>query len=738
MTGPPAAAAPTVVGEIERRRALGLLADPPQVVVISAPAGSGKSTLARQWTARGDRAHATVRVTAALDGSAELARAIVDALEPMGPAADETRACITGKEPTFSGTLLPGLTQLAQSRSQPFVLVVDDAHLIRSDSAQQVVAAVCEGTPDGSTTALLTRSQAPDWLARLRTTGRLTELTADDLAFDLDEARDLLAFLGAPVEPPVVAAVVEHTEGWPVGVYLTGLGMRSGSLDLADRVRLTKGSDRAVADYIRTQVLGTLSEDRRRFLIRTSILDELDGPLCDAVLEREDSALILSELHREIQLLIALDGEQPRYRCHHLLAEELSAELHTNAPGEIAGLHERAALWFDANGDLEAAIRHATASGRTETMSRIIWPAVPMCVASGTLDRLRAWLSGISERQLAQDRWLTMAAVWAFLQQGDATAMRRWAALAQEHAGPDWREAARHDAYAATLAVLHGIVGESGIHDTRDLCERALGGLSFNDPFRAAAAFNKGIALSLQGEVGAGMESLLEAEALAQALGVPVIEANAKSWMGLLALDAGERQRAIHLVSEAAEVTRRYHLDRLATGALTMTAQSLVLALVGDKTAAAKALATARRLTVAARGISPWFAVSGRLYQARAAALLGDGATARLLISEARQNMTPQLQASTLGTSLAEADSVLAHMSDHGGAAGVLTTTELRVLQFLPSYLTLQQIAEHLFVSHSTVKTHVLSIYRKFGVGTRSDAVAHARSLGLVEAPLLD
>ncbi len=169
-----------------------------------------------------------------------------------------------------------------------------------------------------------------------------------------------------------------------------------------------------------------------------------------------------------------------------------------------------------------------------------------------------------------------------------------------------------------------------------------------------------------------------------------------------------------------------------------MTAQALVLALVGDKTAASSALATARRLTVVAGAISVWFAVAGRLCQARAAVLLGDGATARLLIWEAREHMTPELRASTLAARLAEADSVLAHMSDHGGAAGVLTTTELRILQFLPSYLTLQQIGEHLFVSQSTVKTHVLSIYRKFGVGSRSDAVEYARAQGLVEAPLPD
>jgi LuxR family maltose regulon positive regulatory protein len=127
--------------------------------------------------------------------------------------------------------------------------------------------------------------------------------------------------------------------------------------------------------------------------------------------------------------------------------------------------------------------------------------------------------------------------------------------------------------------------------------------------------------------------------------------------------------------------------------------------------------------------------VTGRLFQARTAVLLGDGATARVLLSEARTHLTPELQGLAVGRWLAETESILTRMTDRGGTAGVLTTTEMRVLQFLPSHLTVQQISEHLFVSPTTVKTHVQSIYRKFGVRSRAAAVAHARALGLVESP---
>jgi LuxR family maltose regulon positive regulatory protein len=705
------------------------------VVVLSASAGSGKSIAIRQWIDIDCRPAATVRVTQRLTNAVAMAQSIVDALEAFGPPAPQTRGRLTDKEPAFSATVLPALATLAGSRTTPFVLVVDDVHLVQSSAAQQVLATVCEAIPTGSTVALLTRAVTPPWLARVRATGRLLEITQADLAFDSAEARAVLQGMGLIPEPTTVSDILERTEGWAVGVYLTALSLRAARTS-SRRPRLTRGSDVAVADYLRTQVLATLPEERRAFLTLSSVLDELDGPLCDAVLERTDSALVLADLHEQVQLLISVDSDPPAYRCHHLLTEELRADLARCRPEELPALHERACRWFEARGERESAIQHAIATGDTELAARVIWPAVPSCVASGRLERLSGWLAGLTDSQLAENRWLTMAATWAALQQGDAAAMRRWAALAEVHAGQDWREHARHDPYAATLSVLHALARAQTLDEIRDLCDRALSGLPANDSFRTAAEFNKGVALTMLRDSDAGTRSLQEAADLARSLDVPVVEANALSWLGLMALQAGDRQRAIRLVSEAGKVVREHHLDRLVTGAVSMTMQGLILALVGDRTDASAALQTARRLTGLAGGLGPWFGAVARLLQARTAALLGDGATARQLISEARPHMIPELRASTVGDMLADTEATLALMTDHGGAATVLTTTEMRVLQYLPSHLTLQQIGEQLYVAPATVKTHVLAIYRKFGVQSRSDAVAHARALGLVESPI--
>lgn len=739
---PPDPTPPTtgVVSEVERRRVLRLLDESRSstVVVLSAPAGSGKSTVAQQWVTRDARSHVTLRLAEHLDDPAALSEHIIDALECFGAPAPETRARITGREPVFSATLLPALSRLAQTRAEPFILVLDDVHLLNAVKAHQVLAAVCEATPTGSTVVLLTRSLTPDWLARLRTTGRLTEVMGDELDFDVDECSLLLEGMGLHLDGADVAAIVEHTEGWAVGMYLTGLSMRKDGRSTVAGTRVARGSDRIVADYVRTQVLATLSPDHRQFLTLGSILEELTGPLCNAVLERSDSAAVLTDLHQRIQLVIAVDRDENRFRLHHLFAEELTADLREVAPAQIAGLHERASLWFDVHGDLESAIRHAIASGDTGLASGMIWPEVAGCVASGRLDCLHVWLAALTERQVAGDRWLSMAAVWAALQQGDAAAMNRWLRVAERHAGPDWRSNASTDPFAASLAVLYALVGEGGLEETRVLSEMALQGLAPDDQFRAAAAFLRGVVLTLQGDLDGGRASAEEAQILGRSLGVPVVEADGKAWLGMLELAEGRREHGIQLILEAADVIRRDHLDRLASGAHCITALALALAILGDKSTASTTLATARRLSGLAGDFAPWFAVTGRLVQARTAVLLGDAATARLLIAEAKAHMTPELSSSSAADSLAEAEALLARMSALGGPAGALTTAEMRILQFLPSHLTLQQISEHLFVSQSTVKTHVLSIYRKLGVGSRSQAVERARLLGLVEAPIGD
>jgi LuxR family transcriptional regulator, maltose regulon positive regulatory protein len=713
---------------VTRRRLLSRLAEASTApaVVISAAAGSGKSTLAAQWANADPRPHAVIALAPHLDDAAALGRLIVDALEGFGAPAPRIRATITGTEPEFSATLLPAIRELTATRTHPFVLVVDDAHLLHETACHQLLAAVYEGLPPGSTIALVTRDTAPTWLARARAEAHLVEVR--DLALDEHEAAGLFTEVGVPIDGSALADVLDRSEGWAVGLYLAALARRDGNEAASGDFR------RYLGDYLQSQVLDALPADQVAFLLETSILEELSGPVCDAVTGRADGGAVLADLARRIQLVIELDATPPRYRYHHLLSECLQTKLQAEDEATAPRLHARAARWLADEGDLDAAIRHAKRSGELGLVGELVWSGILPCIGSGRPDRLRSWLADLEDRQIQKDRWLTLAASWLSLQEGDGARMQRWALAAETHAGRHWRGRVATDEYSASLATLLVLIGPS-LNDAVALSGDALQGLPPDSGFRPPTAWLRGVALTLLGHLDEGRESILEAEALAAALDVPVIEADSLAFLGVLSILGGDREAGVSQVTRSMELIRQHDLDRLATAAHTVTAQAFAQAVVGDRRAAEATFAKARRLSGMVAAIAPWFAVTGRLLQARTAMLLGDGATARILANEAERKMTADLKGTLVESMLTEAMESLRSMAIESGSAVPLTTAEIRVLQFLPSHLSFPQIGQRLFLSQNTVKTHALSIYRKFGVSSRGEAVLRAQALGLVEPP---
>ncbi|WP_141842272.1 LuxR family transcriptional regulator [Humibacillus xanthopallidus] len=668
-----------------------------------------------------------------MNDPAVLALRLVDALQSLGADTEDTRTVLTGAEPRFSAVTLPALTRLALQPQGRYVLVVDDVHLLTEPDCHAVLQAVAEGIPPGSQLALLSRSALPQWVARTRSEGRMVEIGPSDLAFRDDESRHLLSTMGVALAEDEAGALIDRCEGWPVGLYLMALAASRGSEPTP--VVTPTGSDRYVLDYLRAEVLTGLRPRTREFLRRTSVVDELDVHLCDALVSRQDSARLLADLAQRLQLVVPLDGSGKHYRYHHLLVDALRVELTEQEPWLEPELHRRASSWYEAAGDWDAAIRHAQAAGDLPLVSRLVWAGVPACIASGHPDRLRTWLAALDERQIASDPWLTLSAAWLGLQSGDPARMTRWLLTADEHAGPDWPQRAGSDAYSASLAAIYVLVGNRGLQGTIELCRGIQKCLPHDSGFRAAAFHNEGVALTLTGHIEEGLASLMEAERLAHALGVHVIEANALAWQGLVALMGEDWARGAPLIARAGDLVHRHQLQRLATSAMCITATALLQAARGSKDDARVTLGTALRLSGQVRQIAPWFAVAGPLVQTRVALLLDDGALARMLCTEARSHMTADLTGSLLEDFLVRTETLLRNVRAEGISPGTLTPAELRVLQYLPSRLTLPQIGEHLFVSKNTVKTHALATYRKLGTTTRDETVDRARALGLVESP---
>lgn len=726
----PVVRADALTTEVPRRLLLDRLSvSAATVVVISGPAGSGKSTLLRQWSGSDPRPHVRIPLSARHDDPALLARALVEALGAIGPDEPAAVAAVTADEPTYSSVVVPGMAELAGSRARDYVLVLDDLHLVGGREAHQLVRSLADSVPSGSALVVATRAAAPTWVARLVASDRVLLVGPRELAFDTVEAALLSDAFGLPVSD--AADLLDQTDGWAVALHLAALA-RAASADRSRRAAERGGED-VVHDFIRSEVLDPLPAEHRDLLVRCSIVETMTPDLCDRLLGRDDSALLLHDVVRRTLLVQEVDGA---FRPHHLLLDTVGKERSaTLRADELAALHASASGWFAEHGDPESTAAHALLAGDLDTVAQVVWRSVPGSAGSGRSDRLTRLLAGLTEDQIASDRWLCLAAAWATLQRGDADERERWSLRSESHAGPGWRERVRTDVYAASLAAMIAVAGRDGVARTSRLCEDALAGLPADDPFRCPASFVLGATRALleHPDVDAPLE---DSRRWARALGVAVNEADSLAFSGMLALMRGDVATGTRLIDAGAAVVTEQNADRLSTAAHPLTAYALSLALQGRRAESARTLAQARRLTLQLHGIAPWFQVMGRVIQARTALLLGDVALAGQLVTEARAEYTSDLDATTLPGLLTDTEAMLREQATTGSAAGTLTAAELRVLAFLPSHLTFPQIGEHLFLSASTVKTHALAIYRKLGVSSRSEAVDVARRLGLVEASL--
>ena len=242
------------------------------VVMVSGPAGAGKSVLARQVLDADDRHRLELPLAPRLDEPAALVRAVVEALETVGLAAPNLHSSITAAEPAFSTIVLPALARLVSSRTTPYVLLVDDLHVLRDRATHEVIRTLCDATPVGSRVLLLSRDATPPWLSRARAEGCLVEISEHHLRFTVSEADELLQ--GMAVTPAAdVAAIVEDTEGWAVAIYLTALARQHGDAPPSFAAASESRSSRFIADYIRTEVLPPLDPELQTFLLRSAILD---------------------------------------------------------------------------------------------------------------------------------------------------------------------------------------------------------------------------------------------------------------------------------------------------------------------------------------------------------------------------------------------------------------------------------------------------------------------------------
>ncbi|MDQ2757868.1 MAG: LuxR C-terminal-related transcriptional regulator [Actinomycetota bacterium] len=347
----------------------------PRLTVVSAPPGFGKTTLLASWA---EAAKAAGRAVAWVSlGESErqpesfwtyVVTAIDDAAPGVGTGA---LTLLRSAQPPIETVVSLVLNELG-TRPEGLDLVLDDYHLADGPAIAADVAFLLLHLPAQVQLMIGTRADPALALARLRARGELLEVRAADLRFTLDEAASYLnGVVGLDLQAGDVAALASRTEGWVAALQLAALSLR-GRDDVAGFIDGFTGDDRYVVDYLAEEVIGRQPDGIRRFLLETSILERLGGPLCDAVTGGDDGRLVLEQLERSNLFVVPLDDTRTWYRYHHLFADVLRAHLMHERPGQVADLHRRAAHWCAAHGEPVPAVRHAVAAGDVELAADVI------------------------------------------------------------------------------------------------------------------------------------------------------------------------------------------------------------------------------------------------------------------------------------------------------------------------------------------------------------------------------
>jgi len=370
-----------------------------KLVLVSAPAGFGKTTLLTEWlTARpavlaGERLAAWLSLDRGDNDPASFWAYVIAALRTVASGVGESAlALLDAPQPPPIETVLTTLLNDLGAVADEIVLVLDDYHVIDARDVQDGMAFLLDHLPPWLHVVIASRADPPLPLARMRARGELAEIRAAELRFTADEAAAYLnEMMGLQLAARDVTALEGRTEGWIAALQLAALSMQ-GRDDVADFIAGFAGDDRYVVDYLVEEVLARQPASVQTFLLRTSILDRLSGPLCDAVTGRGGGKGMLEALDRKNLFLVSLDDRRRWYRYHHLFADVLQARLQDEQPGQMPELHRRASEWYEQNGELSEAVGHALAAGDFERAARLVELAIPAMRRTRQEAKLRGWL----------------------------------------------------------------------------------------------------------------------------------------------------------------------------------------------------------------------------------------------------------------------------------------------------------------------------------------------------------
>ncbi len=373
-----------------------------KLTLISAPAGFGKTTLLIDWIHSQKIPAAWFSVDKADNDPLHFLTYVILGLQSLEATAGKAALTMlkSPQPPSIESILISLINDLSQI-SLDLALVLDDYHLIDAKAIHDLIAFLLENLPEQMHLIIATRSDPPLPLARVRSQNLLTELRAADLSFTVDETASLFnQSLNVQLSGPDIQLLEARTEGWVAGLQLAALSLQ-GRKNPSDFIKGFKGDNRYIADYLTEEVLNSQPEQLRNFLLQTSILGRLCGPLCDAVTHQENSRQVLNSLEKANLFVIPLDDERCWYRYHHLFADLLEQRLLLNQDDRVADLHRRASQWFAQNGSKNEAVDHAFWAQDYESAAQLIEEIAEVDWDRARESQLLQWFKMLPDKNIA-------------------------------------------------------------------------------------------------------------------------------------------------------------------------------------------------------------------------------------------------------------------------------------------------------------------------------------------------
>ena len=511
---------------IETARASGC-----RVVGVTAPAGYGKSTLLAEWASMEERRVAWVSLDRFDDDPASLMAVLASAYVQIDSCRPDLVAEVEALGTEVLGRAAPRLAAAFATCPSPFVLMLDDLHELLSPGCHDVLGLVMARVPPGSQVVAASRCKQPH-LAWLRASGDAMELVAGDLAFDAAGAHRIFSGENVVISPEQAADVAAHTEGWPAGLYLAAVVAK----ERGGEVAVVTGDDRYFSDYLNSESLARQPEDVQRFLRRTAVLEQLCGPLCDAVLGSSDAGEYLRQVEASNLFLVALDRRREWYRYHALFREFLLGELRRTEADLVEKLRLRAADWYESSGSPQLAVEQLLHTSERARAVDLLTRMGMKNYQTGQQRTVMRWRSALGDATIEQFPALAIGATWEGVLTGDTKQAERWASFLE--AAP-FDPPALHNwgSFDSARAVLRAYMCPRGPDVMMGDAVFAVSEEPVHSPGRPDAVLVVAEAHLLAGDVDQALTTFVEASEVAVSLETATVFALSNAELALVAMD---------------------------------------------------------------------------------------------------------------------------------------------------------------------------------------------------------